>query len=52
MLLTAFVADICDIRLGMVGTVSPNMPYGILGDNFCAGAIRRVLPIVSSYFWC
>lgn len=23
MLLTAFVADVCDIRLGMVGTVSP-----------------------------
>ncbi len=52
MLLNAFVADVCDIRLGMVGDRITNMPYGILGDNFCAGAIQRVLPIVSSYFWC
>ncbi len=34
MLLAAFVADVCDIRLGMVGTVSPTCLMAFLVTMF------------------
>ncbi len=50
-LLTEFVADVCDIRLGMVGTVSPTCLMAFFVTMFVLVSFSEYCPMVSSHFW-